>query len=174
MRLFRIISRAYLGDACRGVHPPPPRIDLRLSYMHTNGFYKICCIICNVLSVVQVVLLPGHPLITSFLNGAPPSKEDPESAAVSLSPHAHPPTCLPIQLYLVRNPPPSTTLWHSCVLSVRAWTPDSLEMTMDTMCTTRPGDERAAQPMQSIGRARMWTAMFMEMIWKNWFKQAGN
>lgn len=87
MRLFRIISRAYLGDACRGVHPPPPRIDLRLSYMHTNGFYKICCIICNVLSVVQVVLLPGHPLITSFLNGAPPSKEDPESAAVSLSPY---------------------------------------------------------------------------------------
>lgn len=87
MRLFRIISRAYLGDACRGVHPPPPRIDLRLSYMHTNGFYKICCIICNVLSVVQVVLLPGHPLIKSFLNGAPPSKEDPESAAVSLSPY---------------------------------------------------------------------------------------
>ena len=154
--------------------PPSPSNWLAALLYPYKWFYNICCIICNVLSVVQVVLLPGHPLITSFLNDSPPSKEDPESAAVSLSPHPHPPTCLPIQLYLVHNPPPSTTLWHSCVLSVRAWTPDSLEMMMDTMCTTRPGDERAAQLMQSIGRARMWTAMFMEMIWKNWFKQAGN
>ena len=50
-------------------------------------FTKSAVFFCNVLSVVQAVLLHGHPLITSFLNGAPPSKEDPESAAVSLSPH---------------------------------------------------------------------------------------
>ena len=99
---FKCISRWRVQ---RCTPPSPSNWPAALLYAY-KWFYKICCIICNVLSVAQVVLLPGLPLITSFLNGAPPSKEDPESAAVSLSPHAHPPTCLPIQLYLVPNPPP--------------------------------------------------------------------
>ena len=47
--------------------PPSPSNWLAALLYAYKWFYKICSIICNVLSVVQVVLLPGHPLIRHSL-----------------------------------------------------------------------------------------------------------
>lgn len=56
---------------------------------------------------------------------------------------------------------------------IRVWTLGLAERMMDTMFTTKRGEEKAAQRMLFTDQARMSIAMYMEMIWRNWFQQAG-